>query len=212
MTDRTVYNREQYLKNREKRLADQKEYYRTNKEARARYNKEYAEKNREVVSAQRKSYREKNSEVRKEKLREWYLKNTEYAKLKAKMYRQENREALAKKAAEYRREKMKNDPLYALKVRIRGLIGVKLWSNGYTKRSRTHTILGCSFEDFRSHIEEQFTEGMSWNNHGEWHLDHITPIASAKSEEDVIRLNHYTNFRPLWAIDNLRKGAKHNDQ
>jgi hypothetical protein len=49
---------------------------------------------------------------------------------------------------------------------------------------------------------------MSWNNRSEWHIDHITPMASAKTEHDAIKLNHYENLRPLWAIDNLRKGSK----
>ena len=49
---------------------------------------------------------------------------------------------------------------------------------------------------------------MTLENHGEWHLDHIIPLAIAKTEEEIIKLNHYTNFQPLWAIDNLKKGAK----
>ena len=51
-------------------------------------------------------------------------------------------------------------------------------------------------------------DGMSWANRGEWHIDHIIPLSSAKTEEDVIRLNHYTNFRPLWKEDNQIKSNK----
>ena len=50
---------------------------------------------------------------------------------------------------------------------------------------------------------------MNWDNAGKWHLDHIIPISSAKNEEDIIKLNHYTNFQPLWAIDNLTKGNRY---
>ena len=57
-------------------------------------------------------------------------------------------------------------------------------------------------------IETKFKKGMSFENHGEWHLDHIYPISLAKSEEEVIKLNHYTNFQPLWSEDNLRKSNK----
>ena len=53
---------------------------------------------------------------------------------------------------------------------------------------------------------------MSWENQGKWHLDHIIPISSAKTEEDVIRLNHYTNFQPLWAEDNFKKGKKYEEK
>lgn len=50
---------------------------------------------------------------------------------------------------------------------------------------------------------------MCLENHGKWHLDHIIPLASANTEEDIIKLNHYTNFQPLWAKDNLSKGCKY---
>ena len=49
---------------------------------------------------------------------------------------------------------------------------------------------------------------MSWDNHGEWHIDHITPISYAKTEEDVLKLNHFSNFQPLWEFDNLSKGNR----
>lgn len=49
---------------------------------------------------------------------------------------------------------------------------------------------------------------MTFENHGEWHLDHIIPLASAINEEDIIKLNHYTNFQPLWSKENLKKGSK----
>jgi hypothetical protein len=49
---------------------------------------------------------------------------------------------------------------------------------------------------------------MTWSNMGEWHIDHIKPLATAKTEKDVYELNHYTNLQPLWAKDNLSKGAK----
>jgi hypothetical protein len=69
-------------------------------------------------------------------------------------------------------------------------------------------MLGCSYEDFKLHIEAQFVSGMSWENRSEWHLDHIIPVSSAINEDDLIRLNHYTNFQPLWAVDNLKKSNK----
>ncbi len=70
--------------------------------------------------------------------------------------------------------------------------------------------LGCSIEEFRRHLESQFTEGMSWDNYGllGWHIDHKVPLDSAVSEEEVKRLCHYTNLQPLWALDNWKKGNK----
>lgn len=208
MTDRSEHNRKQYLKNREMRLEAQKAYYLANKDARIAYNKSYAEKNKDAINEQRKNYRIRNAEARKEATHRWYLANSEYAKAKAKEYREINRDKLTQWSKEYRKFKMGVDPVYKAAIRIRSLINVKLYCNGYTKKSRTYEILGCSFPEFTTYIENKFQNGMSWSNHGEWHLDHIVPIASAETEEDVIRLNHHSNFQPLWASDNLRKGSK----
>jgi len=49
---------------------------------------------------------------------------------------------------------------------------------------------------------------MSWENYGDWHIDHIIPISSAKNNDEVYKLNHYTNFQPLWALDNMKKSNK----
>ena len=109
-----------------------------------------------------------------------------------------------------RKKQQYNDPnhIYGTKKRLRNLIKKSFVTNGYSKTSKTQNILGISYEGFREHIEKQFTEGMSWGNRHLWHMDHIMPISSATNEEELIKLNHYTNFQPLWAEDNLRKGDK----
>jgi hypothetical protein len=63
-------------------------------------------------------------------------------------------------------------------------------------------------EFLKKHLEIQFIEGMSWENQGKWHIDHKIPLSSAKTEEEVYKLCHYTNLQPLWAEDNLKKGSK----
>jgi len=112
-------------------------------------------------------------------------------------------------ARTYQRVKRANDPLYNLTSRIRNLIYMALFNKGYTKKSRMHKILGCSYEELKTHLENQFTRGMTWDNAGEWHIDHRLPLAAATTEDEVIKLNHYTNLQPLWAKVNLRKGDKH---
>jgi 5-methylcytosine-specific restriction endonuclease McrA len=57
-------------------------------------------------------------------------------------------------------------------------------------------------------LEKLFKEGMTWENHGEWHIDHIIPISKAKTAEEIYKLNHYTNLQPLWKRENLCKGSK----
>jgi hypothetical protein len=76
------------------------------------------------------------------------------------------------------------------------------------KIEKTFDIVGCSSELLKAHLEQKFIKGMSWENQGEWHIDHIIPLSSAKSEEEVYKLCHYTNLQPLWAQDNLSKGSK----
>lgn len=104
-----------------------------------------------------------------------------------------------------RSERKKLDILYREKERVRGLIKQSLAGNGFTKNSSTFEILGCSYQYFLSHIERQFLKGMTWENRKKWHIDHIIPIASAKCVDDLIKLNHHTNMRPLWARDNWEK-------
>ena len=78
-------------------------------------------------------------------------------------------------------------------------------SKGYSKNTKTQKMLGVDWEVCRAHIERQFTKGMNWDNYGEWHIDHIIPLASAKNEKQLIKLCHYRNLQPLWAEDNMSK-------
>lgn len=104
--------------------------------------------------------------------------------------------------------KRKTDDIFRFNSNIRGLIYQRLSNKGYKKNSKTAKILGCDFDTFKLHIERKFTNGMSWSNYGKWHLDHIYPISKATSEEMALQLNHYTNFQPLWAKDNISKKDK----
>lgn len=120
----------------------------------------------------------------------------------------ENGDAMRAARNVHRNGKRKIDVLFALECRIRSNLGQSFRRLGYTKRSRTYTILGCDWEFFRAHIERQFLKGMNWENRDGWHIDHITPTSTAETEADLIALNHFTNLRPMWAKDNLSKGAQ----
>lgn len=69
-------------------------------------------------------------------------------------------------------------------------------------------MVGCSWLFLKRHIEKQFSKGMGWNNYGDWHIDHVIPLSSAKSVAELIGLSHFSNLQPMWAIENLSKGAK----
>lgn len=114
----------------------------------------------------------------------------------------------AKQSHQRKTARQDSDPVYRLTCHMRTFINNALRRVGCTKDQRTEEILGCTPEAFRRHIERQFQPGMSWARRSEWHIDHIIPMAQAKDEAEAVRLNHYTNLRPLWAKDNMRKGAR----
>ena len=136
--------------------------------------------------------------------REYYLKNKE----KLKIWVKNNKEKINKIQKKYQKKRRLNDDLFKLTGNIRSLINISIKKQGYTKRTKTYQILGCTFEDFKQHLEKQFKYDMNWNNIGQWHIDHIYPVSLAKDEEEIIKLNHYTNFQPMWAKENISKGNK----
>jgi hypothetical protein len=102
-----------------------------------------------------------------------------------------------------------NDELFAIKKRLRNLIRNSFRKKGYHKlESKTKDIIGLSFNEFKLYMESKFVDGMNWENRNKWHIDHIIPLSTAKSAQDLIALSHYTNLQPLWAMDNLKKGDK----
>jgi hypothetical protein len=106
-----------------------------------------------------------------------------------------------------RKKRYQQDELFRLKVNIRNTILRGLQN---PKSSRTEEILGCSIQSFKDFIESKFKDGMNWNNQGKngWELDHIIPLDSAETDDQVLKLNHYTNFQPLWGEQNRKKSNK----
>lgn len=106
------------------------------------------------------------------------------------------------------KQRRKNDPMFTMVKRLRKRLRESVLNKHEIRDKKLREILGCSYEELLVHLESKFLENMSWENMNLWHIDHIIPLASAKSLEDVYRLNHYTNLQPLWAEDNLRKNAR----
>ena len=155
-----------------------------------------------------KIYCDNNRDSRINNKKKWLKLNKEYANEYRKEHYQINKERVLKQTKAYTNNKLKTNSLFKLRSNISSNIYGVMKKQGYCKNTKTYKILGCSFEHFKSHLERQFTKGMCWENQGEWHLDHIYPVSLAKDEEELIKLNHYTNFQPLWAIDNIKKGNK----
>jgi hypothetical protein len=163
-----------------------------------------------------KEYREANKDKRKKNHKDWYFKNREKRLKQKKEWREANKEKTRQyridnkdKIREWNRKNREN-PLVRLKDSCRSRIRLVIKNKSYSKNKTTEDMLGCSWEDLKKHLESQFTEGMTWDNYGKWHIDHIKPLCLAKTEEEMYKLNHFSNLQPLWAIDNLSKGGIYN--
>jgi hypothetical protein len=162
-----------------------------NKDRAREYMKEYVILNKDILSEKRSYYREEN----REKAREYHRN-----------YKKVNR----KKINKYYSDRKKNDSFFKFKLSVRNLLYNSFKRGFSVKCKRTTEILGCSFEEFRTHIESKFNENMCWDNYGPyWEFDHIIQLATSKSEEDLLKLNHYTNFQPLEVEKNRSKNFKY---
>lgn len=191
---KSLRDKQDYLKNREKRLTQARDYYEENKQ------EILSNRDKEVQKIKCKQYRQNNKEKVAETNRAYKEANKEQIKVKQKEYRINNRDRL--------RERKNSNPVLKLAALMRKRVGEFLRFKSVKKQKTLIEYLGCSPEHLKIHLESLFTEGMSWENQGQWHIDHIIPLASAQTEEEIYRLNHYTNLQPLWAIDNLKKSSK----
>lgn len=163
-----------------------KKQYKRNPE----YRKKHYENNKQKYLDKAREWAENNKERRREICNDWYHRNKD-------------------KANDYIKQKRKSDPLFRLKHSLRANLNNAL--RGRSKGQRTLDYLCMSIDEFKTYIENQFTEGMNWENYGEWHLDHIQPICSFdhSDEEQIKKCWHYSNFQPLWAEENIKKSGKY---
>lgn len=171
-------NREWYTKNSEKKIA---------------YSKQWVENNQNIARSYRRKYYYKNSAKMNETSTEW---------------RKKNKEKHVQNVMKSNRNRYRNDVLFRLAKHVRR--GVQRVTNAVKKDRELRSLeyLGCSLEEFKSYIESLWTEGMNWDNHGEWHIDHKIPLSwFIKNSNNPWEANHYLNLQPLWATDNFKKGS-----
>ena len=173
-----------------------KAYVRNNSEKIKIYKKGYYDENKEIIAGKTKKYREENKEVIAKRKSEY--NQQEHIMIK----NQERYQREKEERNRVNRERYKNEPLYRLKRKITSSI-----KQAIKKKCRSQ-FLSCSTGFLKWWLKAQWTEGMSWENYGEWVVDHRTPLASAKTEEDMIKLNHPSNLQPMWYKDNQKKSAK----
>jgi hypothetical protein len=164
-------------------------------------------------------YRQKNADA----IKEWYEKNKDEVNKRRRFKNLLNQNKEKKPLTEEQRtKKNKCNCDYSKRKRLEGrLTDFDKLKQSVRRRTyyafnrikmnkpyNTETLLGISLIQLKEYLESLFKEDMSWNNRNLWHIDHIIPLASAKTKEDMIKLCHYTNLQPLWAKENMSKGAK----
>ena len=199
------YNKQYHQANKEAIAENKRQYYQANKEAIAETKRQYYQANKEAIAERDKQYKEANKEAIAEMGKLYYQANKEAIAETKRQYHQANKEAIA----QYKKERYNTDPFVRLTHNIRVSIRRAIATGGYSKTSKTHEILGCSYDEYHQHIEAQFTDGMSWERMSEIHIDHRLPLSAATTEEELLALNHHRNLQPLWKSDNLAKGSSY---
>lgn len=146
-------------------------------------------------------YQKKNYIKQQKWARRWRKQNLEKLKLWYREYTKIN-------GACYSTIKRRTDPLFKLITNLRVRLNDSLTSKKWNNSTHFREYIGCTKVQLVTHLEKQFQPGMTWQNHGEWHIDHIVPLSSAKTKEELYKLCHFTNLQPLWAEDNIKKSNK----
>lgn len=165
------------------------------------YKRDYYLKNKEIILKKSSEYQKKNRHINQKAGTKWRLKNPD--KVKQKRLDEQSR------VTYIRWWKRQLDRQYRAEHTLRSR--VKAAFRGLLKSKTCEKLLGCTYKYFTDYLALKFQRGMAWENYGlnGWHIDHIIPLSSAKSVEELEKLCHYTNLQPLWAKDNLSKGARH---
>jgi hypothetical protein len=184
-----------YYDTKDKYEERRKEYRNLHKEERKKYWNDYYSNNenkRNVLKKSKKNYQERYKEKKKLKY-------------------QLNKEEKIKFQNLYFKKRINIDPLFKIKRNIKEMVRKSFLRKGFSKNNRrTEEIIGCKILDFKIYIESKFETWMTWENKGlyngelnyGWDIDHIIPLDTAKTEEDIIKLNHYTNLQPLCSYIN----------
>ena len=148
-----------------------------------------------------------NKEEKKQYDKQYRLDNKE----KKKQYNLDNKERIREQSKQYQNERYHSDPLFKFKLNCRSRTGIAFKQKSWRKNGGTEKLLGCDYETAMNHIESQFVDDkkwMNWDNHGEWEIDHIIPLASANTKEEMNLLFNYKNLQPLLTEDNRRKSDR----
>lgn len=196
-----------YQENKEKLKEKSKENYSNNKEEKLEYVKEYNRLNKEKINQRRKKYREDNKDIIKEKENQYYINNKEKKIEYQYKYKKENTDKIKEWQNNYR--KNNKDKIYKSKLKwIKDNPHITSWRNllkntlirlNTKKEDKTIELLGYSATELKFHIENLFTPGMSWENYGDWHIDHIKAVCKFDKDTPVHIVCSLDNLQPLWS-------------
>lgn len=161
------------------------------------------------VSMKKYNSKPETKERKRKNYDKWYENNKEHRKQYMKEYREKNIEKIRKTKRDYERNRKATDPLYKLISNFRTAIYQVLKESNVDKNEHYFDILPYSQGELIQHLENQFTDDLTWDNYGEWHVDHITPISSFNiremGDEEFIKCWSLENLQPLWGDENIRK-------
>lgn len=194
--------------NKDKVKKSKKLYSINNKEKEKIRIDKWRQKNKEQIRTKRKKWEDLNQDKIKSYKQNYRKYNKDKMNQYHKNYRKENKVKLLEKNRKREEEKRKNDIQYKLKSLLRHRLYLAL--KGNFKSGSAVRNLGCTIPELKTYLESKFHPDMNWHNHGAWHIDHIKPLSSfdLTDRNQLLEACHYTNLQPLWAIDNLSKGAK----
>jgi hypothetical protein len=199
-------NRKIYYENNKEHMNNQSKIRRdNNKDEIKKKNKEYREINKEHIKERKKIY--SNNHKEEEKI--YRENNKEHLKELKKKWDMNNKENNKEKRNIYQKNKKNTDVNYRVLCNLRSRLWQAVKKN--TKSASTKTLLGCTSDELKIHLENKFTDGMNWDNYGnEWHIDHIIPCCSfdMSSSDKQKECFHFSNLQPLWALDNMIKGGR----
>lgn len=189
-------------KQRENQKVCQRRHHHKNRDKRNEKTRLYRKENLEHYNNLPSQSREKKNAG----FKKHYEKNKKYIIDKTNEYREKNKDRLN----ELKRKRIKEDPIYALRKKVSTRIRLSMCYGRFNFTKDTMKFIGCDIEFLKKYLEKQFKKGMNWQNNTKkgWHIDHKIPLSSAKTEEELIVLFHYTNLQPLWWHENLSKHNK----
>ena len=216
--------------NKEKIRESKKKYRAANKEKIRERDKKYRAANKEKIRERDKKYSKEYYKANKEKIRErdkkYYKANKEKIREREKEYRAANKEKISERKKEYRaraenkkrrnkkqRNRYKSDEKYKLTKLLRRRFLRALKSQNTKKNTHVLQLTSCTMDFLRDYLSQQFEKGMTWDNQGDWHIDHRKPCRSfdLTKEEEQRKCFHYTNLQPLWGSENIRKSDTFNE-